>query len=187
MRTRGPRRSKTAGLVPWIVLFVVSLGFWLVMSGHYDLLHVGSGVLSSAVVATLTLGVERRAHFFAGRRAGDSKHGPLFRFSAVWGRFLVYLPWLLYQMLKSALQVAAVVAHPRLPIDPVMVRLPVRLSGDLPLTTFGNSITLTPGTVTVDVEGREFVVHALTRAAAEDLRTGAMELRVAWTFGQRPS
>jgi multicomponent Na+:H+ antiporter subunit E len=184
MRNRRPRRPRTSGLGAWSVLFVVSLGFWFVMSGHYDLLHVGSGVLSSAVVASLTLGVERRGHLFASRHAGAPEHGPLFRVSAAWGRFLVYLPWLLYQMLKSALQVAGVVVHPRMPIDPVLVRLPVRLSGDLPLTTFGNSITLTPGTVTVDVEGREFVVHALTRAAAEDLRSGAMESRVAWTFGQ---
>ena len=62
-----------------------------------------------------------------------------------------------------------------------MVRFNTTLSGDLARTTFANSITLTPGTVTLDVEGPEFVVHAVTRAMA-DLAGGQMERRIAAVF-----
>jgi multicomponent Na+:H+ antiporter subunit E len=177
---RGAGRIPT-GLVSWLILFVVCLGFWVVMSGLFDALHLGSGVLAAALVATLTVGVERRGSWSRAAAAA-----PLFRASPTWGRFLVYLPWLLFQMVRSAVQVAAVVVHPRMPIRPTLIRLRSGLRGDLEQTTFGNSITLTPGTVTLDVQDGEFVVHALTEAAAEDLLAGTMERRVAWTFGSEP-
>jgi multicomponent Na+:H+ antiporter subunit E len=167
--------------IAWLILFAISFGFWLLLSGHYDVFHVSAGVICAALVAALTLGIERRAHFMAAAREA----GPLFRSGAAWARFPWYLLWLLGQMVKAALAVAAVLVHPRLPITPIIVRLPCALDGDLPLTTYGNSITLTPGTVTVDVQEGAIVVHALTREAADELLGGAMEARVARTFGSR--
>ncbi len=166
----------------WLVLFAVCLVFWALLSGHHDPFHLGAGVLSAALTASLTVGLERRARFF--RSGAPEAEEPLFRLSATWWRFLLYLPWLLWQMVRSGVQVAVVVVHPRLPIDPRLVRLETVLDGELPQTTYANSITLTPGTVTVEFQGREVVVHALTREAADGLRTGEMEARVARAFGQ---
>jgi multicomponent Na+:H+ antiporter subunit E len=74
------------------------------------------------------------------------------------------------------------VLDPRLPVDPVVVRFKTRLTSDLAVTAFANSITLTPGTVTVDVEEREFVVHALTPQTPAGF--AGMERRVAEAFGE---
>jgi multicomponent Na+:H+ antiporter subunit E len=98
-------------------------------------------------------------------------------------RFLAYVPWLLKEIVVANIQVARLVLDPRLPIDPVVVRFNTRLSTDLARTTFANSITLTPGPVTLDVEGSELVVHALTTAMA-DLAGGTMERRIAGVFDE---
>lgn len=163
----------------WVILFAISLGFWIVLSGRHDALYLGFGVICAAVTAALTVGMERRAHLLGGPRTGE----PLFRPGAAWVRFPAYVPWLLWQMVRSALAVAAILVHPRLPISPVIVRLPCQLEGDLPLTTYANSLTLTPGTLTLEAGPGELIVHAITGEAAEDLRRGAMEARVGWTFG----
>jgi multicomponent Na+:H+ antiporter subunit E len=83
------------------------------------------------------------------------------------------------------IQVARLILDPRLPIDPVVFRLRPPFRGDLPLTALGNSITLTPGTVTVDVEDGDLLVHALTREGAAGLEEGTMVRRVAhvWQEG----
>jgi len=164
---------------PSAIIFLISLGFWLVFSGQLDALHLGAGVLSAALVAVLArdlAGIGTRLDT-RGRRI------PVFTFSVHWGRFAVYLIWLLGQVIVANLQVAFIVLHPRLPISPTVVRFRTRLPGDLGRTTLGNSITLTPGTITLDVEGDRLVIHALTRASAQQVLTRAMERRVARALG----
>lgn len=151
-----------AGLV-----FTTCLGFWLLLSGHLAPFELGLGVVSAALVTVMNRGEERLS--------GAVRALP---------RLAAYLPWLLKEIAVANVQVARVVLDPRLPIDPVVVRVEPGLAGDLALTTFGNSITLTPGTVTVDVEGRVLVVHALTRAGAEALVEGGMARRVARVFAE---
>ena len=160
---------------PSAIIFLISLGFWLVFSGQLDALHLGAGVLSAALVAVLA----RDLAGIGTRLDARGRRVPVFTFSVHWGRFAVYLIWLLGQVIVANLQVAFIVLHPRLPISPTVVRFRTRLPGDLGRTTFGNSITLTPGTITLDVEDDKFVVHALTRAGAEQVLTRAMERRVA--------
>jgi multicomponent Na+:H+ antiporter subunit E len=187
MQTRSvPKGSGTPpGAGAWLLLFAVCLGFWVLLSGHHDAFHLGAGALCAALTASLTVGLERRARFLGSDDAAGGPGPPLFRLSATWWRLLLYLPWLFWEVVRSAVQIGAVLVHPRLPIDPVLVRLRTGLEGDLPQTTYANSITLTPGTVTVEFQGRELVVHALTRQAADGLRTGTMEARVRRAFGQR--
>lgn len=168
----------------WFTLFVPMLVVWLLFSGYGDLFHVGGGVLSAALVATLTVRLERRTDCL-GPRPGPAP-GELFGLSRTWLRFLLYAPWLLVQMLRSAVEVAVILVHPRLPIDPVLERVPVRLRGPLPVTAYAQSITLTPGTVTVDLDDESLEVHALTRHGLALLRQGAMEARLARAFGQAP-
>jgi multicomponent Na+:H+ antiporter subunit E len=170
-------RPQRRGSAAWLALFLTSLAFWLALSGRGDPLYLGAGLASAALVATLTSRLERRAAFL------DRRAGPLFHPERAWVRLPGYLAWLLVAMLRSALAVAWVVVHPRLPISPVLARLPTRLRGALPLTVYANSITLTPGTVTVDLDDGELLVHALTRPAAEELRGGKMESRVVGAFG----
>jgi len=164
---------------PTAVIFLMSLGFWFVFSGELDALHVGFGVVSAALVTFLT----RDLAWIGTRLDRTGRPVPVYTFSIRWGHFLAYLPWLLWQIVLANLQIAWVIMHPRLPIAPALVRFRTTLVGDVARTTLGNSITLTPGTITVDVEGDEFVVHALTREAARGVLGRAMEKRVARAVG----
>ncbi|MDY6844380.1 MAG: Na+/H+ antiporter subunit E [Thermodesulfobacteriota bacterium] len=97
-------------------------------------------------------------------------------------RFLAYIPWLIYQIVMSNIHVAALALNPKLPIDPQIIRFTVKLETDISWVTLANSITLTPGTITMDIMNGEFYVHALSKKVAEDLDTGEMEDRVAHIF-----
>ena len=91
-------------------------------------------------------------------------------------RFLSYLPWLLYKIVLANLDIAYRVLHPKMPIAPELVKFQSDLKTDWGLVVLANSITLTPGTVTVDLVEGEYIVHALTREAVESL--GKMEDKV---------
>jgi multicomponent Na+:H+ antiporter subunit E len=147
-------------------VFLACLGLWIVLSGHFTVLNVTLALLSSGAVAAMNRDIEAVS--------------PLLRVAPA---FLAYVPWLLKEIVVANLQVAKLVLDPALPIDPVVVRFKAPLSQDLALMTLGNSITLTPGTVTLEVEGREFVVHALTARAGADLVGGSMAQRVGRVFG----
>lgn len=142
------------------------LAFWLILSGHYDLFHVASGVFCAGLVTALSADLLS----LGGRETGLS----------VW-RFVAYLPWLLYQVVLANFHVVSLIFAPHR-IRPQIVRFRTILTSELGRTTLGNSITLTPGTVTMDIDGDEFVVHALSDKVARDLLTGEMEQRVSRIF-----
>jgi multicomponent Na+:H+ antiporter subunit E len=147
------------------LLFGVCFGLWLLLSGHPTPLHLAQGILASALVAYLNRG--------AVETTAAVRCCP---------RFLAYLPWLLKEIVVANVQVVRIVLDPRLPTDPVLMHVPTRLSSDLAVTTFANSITLTPGTITVDVDEAGLVVHALTVRTPAAL--AGMERRVAEVFGE---
>ena len=78
-----------------------------------------------------------------------------------WVRFILYCPWLLYQIFLANLHVLFLTFHPKMMeiIDPQIFRFRSKLKGDLALVTFANSITLTPGTITVETDGEDFYIH----------------------------
>jgi multicomponent Na+:H+ antiporter subunit E len=106
---------------------------------------------------------------------------------------LAYLPWLCWQIVLASLEVAYLVLHPRLPIQPQLIRFRAHLPHALARLSLATSITLTPGTVTLDTHGDEFLVHALTAAGAEALLSpegdGTMQRRIAalYTRATRPA
>jgi multicomponent Na+:H+ antiporter subunit E len=96
----------------------------------------------------------------------------------------LYLPWLLYQVYIANLHILKLVFHPRMMerIDPKIIRFNSKLSGQMPLFLFGNSITLTPGTITIFVNiFGTYTVHAIDEKSAEDL-PGEMEDRIVRIF-----
>jgi len=94
-------------------------------------------------------------------------------------RLLCYLPWLLLALAKANIQVAYTVLHIRMPIDPVLLRFRTTLHSEAAQVTLANSITLTPGTVTIDLKEGEYYVHALAPQFASSLLDGEMQNRVA--------
>ncbi len=107
-------------------------------------------------------------------------------FPRSWWRFLLYSPWLLYQIFLANLHVLFLTFHPKMLdlIDPQIFRFRSKLRGDLALVTFANSITLTPGTITiyVSVDG-DFSVHAIDQQSKQGL-PGEMEIRIARAFSE---
>jgi len=93
-------------------------------------------------------------------------------------RIVAYWIWLSKEIVKSAWEVSRIIVDPRLPISPTMVSFKPSQKTTVGLVIHANSITLTPGTITIDVGGGEFIVHALTRAGAEGVTSGDMDRRV---------
>lgn len=137
--------------------------FWFALSGRTDAEHLLIGVATSYGIAAATRNLVRVAW--------DGPDGPDPRplWSLPWHRFLAYLPWLTIQVAKANLEVAAIILSRHMPIDPHLIRVRQPLPGAVPRLVLAHSITLTPGTVTVDLEDDDLVIHALTRSAAESL------------------
>ena len=93
-------------------------------------------------------------------------------------RVVLYAPYILWQMLLANWDVLKRVWSSGMPIDPRLVRVPYSTRGAFVTVTYTNSITLTPGTVTVDVGERELLIHSLTRENEESLLEGDMERQV---------
>ena len=154
-----------------IILGLLLLGLWLLFSGHYDVFHISAGVLSVAFVVTLNRGL------FTARLYSGDVHRPI-RLLALAG----YLPWLLKEVVIAALQVARIVLTPRMPVDPSLVEFHADLPNAAAQTVLANSITLTPGTVTIDIAHGVFLVHAITDASSVSLVEGVMPERVVRLF-----
>lgn len=136
---------------------------WLGLSGHFEILVLEMGVVSIALVVWLS----RRM------RVVDEEGMP---FDSI-HRAIPYSLWLLGQIVKSNLAMVPIILKRRPPIHPKVLRVPAGDAGALGQVTYANSITMTPGTVTLEVSDDEIVVHALTRATAADLETGEMQKR----------
>ena len=97
-------------------------------------------------------------------------------------RFLAYIPWLIYQIVLANIHVAKLALGPKKNLDPKIIRFKSKLESDISFVTFANSITLTPGTITVDIKDGEYYVHAIDKTVADDLLSAEMEDRVAHVF-----
>jgi multicomponent Na+:H+ antiporter subunit E len=147
-----------------VVAFCALLAFWLLLSGHYTLFLVTAGIGSSLAV----LWVGRRMEVV------DHEGVPI----DLWRVVFLYWPWLAWQIVKSAWDVAKIIVHPRLPISPTLVRFRPLQRSEVGLVTHANSITLTPGTITVEAAAGEFLVHGLTQASAEGAVASEMDRRL---------
>lgn len=181
----GGNRGRHVTMKPafMVIQFLVSLLFWLLLSGHFDIKHISMGVLASVIVTLLTN--DLFYSIFSIRGMGDAHEEERIAYVIkVWLRIIVYAFWLLYQIILANLRVAYLVLHPRMPIDPKMMVFESRLKRSISLVTLANSITLTPGTITVDLHDDKFVVHALDVESAGSLVDGSMRNRIASVFGE---
>ena len=150
--------------------FLIMFGFWMVLSGKFDLFHLTLGVLASLLVTYLSHDLLIQHREKRGRQAEI-------------GRFVLYIPWILAEIFKATLHVVRVALHPRMRdvINPTIVCFRTSLKKEISQVTLANSITLTPGTITIRSENGNLTVHALTEKTAAGL-PGAMERRIAEVF-----
>ena len=155
------RNTALHALGAFLLLYV----FWVLLSGHFTpfLLCAGAGCALAALLLGRRLGVV------------DDEGHPLHLGR---GAVFSYWPWLAWEIVKSAWDVSWRILHPRLPISPTLVRFRPSQRTDLGLVIHANSITLTPGTIAVEVTHGEFLVHALTAEGASMLADSEMDRRV---------
>lgn len=153
---------------------------WLLWSGHYTValvpdadgrLHLEGHGLIAAFGALSCLGVALLARRMRASEGGVPK-------PTLTARVVLYIPWLLWEIVKSNLHVARVILDPKLPISPRLVRVKASQRGEGAQVLYANSITLTPGTISLDLRDGWITVHALTKETAEGLETGEMDRRV---------
>ena len=138
--------------------------FWLMLSGHYTPLLLAFGAVSVGLVVWLAQRMDVVDH--------ESVPMHLTRQAAT------FWPWLLVEIVKSNIDVVRRVLDPRMPIERSIIRVPTGDMSPLRETIYANAITLTPGTVSLDVGDGEVVVHALSRTAADAVKEGEMARRV---------
>lgn len=151
----------------FLILFI----FWLLLSGHYDYFHISLGIICTALVSYIS-------HDLLLSDIPEKKS-----LRVLW-RFILYIPWLVYQIILANLHVAYLVLNPKMPIDPKIIHFKTDLKTNLSQVSLGNSITLTPGTITVDIREGEYYVHAVSKKVADDLLSGDMQDRIARIFAQ---
>ena len=144
-------------------LGLVLIILWLLLSGHTALLLLGLGLVSVLAVVLIAWRMD----------LVDPEGHPI---HLIW-RAIPYWAWLLIEIFKANIDVARAIVRPRMPIRPTVLRLKAGQKSDLGRVIYANSITLTPGTVTLAVEGETIEVHALTPGAAEGLLNGDMNRR----------
>ena len=152
----------------FIITYLIMFAFWILLSGHFDTFHLGAGVVCSGIVAYAS-------HDLLFTDTGNHRLTKVLR-------FIAYLPWLIYQIVIANIDVAKRALSPSMPIDPRVVTFRTILKSEVARTTLANSITLTPGTVTIDIVDDVFYVHAIAKEPADDLLEGTMERKVAHVF-----
>jgi len=144
-------------------LGAILLTFWLLLSGHYTPLLIGFGVGSSALVVFLSMRMDVIDH-----------EGVPIQIST---RLLLYIPWIMKEIVVANIAVAKVILDPKLPISPRLVTFHGSQTTDLGRVIYANSITLTPGTITIGVSGQDYQIHALSAADLDSNEQDEMDVR----------
>jgi len=140
---------------------------WLLLSESFDLVHMGMGILAAFGVAWFN--TDRSASGFVIPRL----------------RIVFYFPWLVGRIIQSGFHLSVLILHPALPIDPKLIRHRTKLQTEAGIVLLGNSITLTPGTITVEVDSQDLLVHAMDDKSADDVTSFRIEQKIAGLFGEK--
>ena len=158
-----------------LVLFLALMAFWLVLSARLDPLFLVIGVASAAWIAWYTITV-------LDSEVGERPDGGGFNPFAL----VTYIMWLFVRQVVSGFSLAWVVVNPRLAPKPGVFRFRTGLQLPAARTILANSITLVPGTNTIEVEDDLFTVHAFNAASAADIAEAKVQRRIARIFRVPP-
>lgn len=147
--------------------------FWLVMSGMFKPMQISQGVVSVIIVIAINHRLKRHKFF-------DDEMDDLSQLRFIYTPF--YLLWLLSEIVKAGLHVANVIINPKKSIETYVITFKVDLPSAHAKMILGNSITLTPGTLTIDIRGDEYTVHALTPKSYEGITSDTMPRKVLKLF-----
>jgi multicomponent Na+:H+ antiporter subunit E len=152
-----------------VALFFNLALLWLFWSGYFTPALLFYGALSCLAVVAMSHRV----------RIVDPESLPFH----LMPRGFVYIPWLLWEIVKSNIDVARIILDPKLPIRPELMRCRAPQRGEVAQVIYANSITLTPGTLTLDLANDEMLIHSLAPEFAEGVESGEMSRWVSWVEG----
>jgi multicomponent Na+:H+ antiporter subunit E len=151
-------------LLPLLSLSIALSGLWLLLSGYFETLLLGLGFFSVAIIIWI-------AH-----RMGIINHeGQTIQFTF---KLILFWPWLIKQIVIANIQVARTIISRNMQLKLSVTKVRSSQKTELGQVVYGNSITLTPGTVTIGIEKDIITVHALTHESAFDLKSGEMDRRI---------
>ncbi len=159
-------------MYPVLVFFLLFLN-WVVLSGKFDVFHLGLGIVSCAVVTKLS---QDLLFHDRGKKVWERIREA--------GRFIKYVPWITWEVVKANLHVfkLAMTQSGYAEMSPRVVTFETYLSTDFAKFVLANSITLTPGTITMLIRDDVFHIHTMSQFLEDDLLTGAIERKVAEVF-----
>lgn len=139
--------------------------FWIMLSASFDWVHLCLGLVCSFGVAWV-----------------NSGHSPFVPNFQLLLRVFLYLPWLFYKIFESGIHLSKLILSPSLPISPQLITVKSQLNHHAAVVLLGNSITLTPGTITVEVDRNTLIVHAMDKELSDDIESKEMESKIAYIF-----
>ena len=153
----------------WALVLTV---FWMLLSGYFKPLMLAFGVVSVVIVLVFL------------KRMDKVDDEP--KFLNFGHQMFRYAFWLLGQIVLSSVHVARLVWGPTHKLSPSLEKISVRNTQETTRVIYANSITLTPGTLSVDLEGDEITVHALQKTSIDELKSGDMENKITGIWGAKP-
>lgn len=154
-------------MTKWTILLST---FWLLLSGYIQPLLLGFGAVSVIVV------------LFVLKRMDDVDQEKQEIGTGL--RLIRYIPWLTWQIMRSSLQVTKLIWGPTDKVSPSLAKIKVDNVPPQRRALYANSITLTPGTLSVDLVGNEITVHALQKSSIEELEQKVMEKKITQIWGK---
>lgn len=152
-------------MLSFLITFILMFIFWFSLSGQTAPMFLILGVVSCLLVA----------YWSHDLLIGKMYKGPNLRRIIL---LIKYFPWLAWEVVLANKHLIYLVLHPKMPIDPSIIRFKHDLKTDFGITLLANSITLTPGTITIDANRHEYIVHAVSRETAEGLLSGSMQAKI---------
>lgn len=165
-------------MVHKLCMALVLFGFWMALSGRTETKFVVYGIITALVTTHITYPL-----LLVPNKDGSKRY---FVFGASIPKFIVYFLWLMWQLVLANIDVLLATTSQELEIDPKVVRFYFKVDNPMASVMLANSITLTPGTVTLNVTNDGlYEIHALTKGAAEGVLDGSMQKKVADLYGEK--
>ena len=167
-----------SSLIHKLSMFVVLFGFWMVLSGRTETKFIVYGLITALVTTWVTYPL-----LLVPNKDGSKQY---FVFGVSIPKFIMYFFWLMWQLVLANVDVLLATTAQELDIDPKVVRFYFRADNPMASVVLANSITLTPGTVTINgTDDGLYEIHALTKGAAAGVLDGSMQKKVADLYREK--
>jgi multicomponent Na+:H+ antiporter subunit E len=153
------------------------MSFWIILSGFFDLFHLLLGVFSVVVVLAINHKITQYNYY--------DEMLPEAQGIRFW-RLIYFIPWLLWEVVVSSFKIAYLILHPKMPIKAGLIQFKTSLPHMNAKVLLGNSINLTPGTVTIEIKKNLFLIHSLSNEAVEEHINHSLTLEVAKLYSTEP-